>query len=293
MLRNSAPSPSITTRARAVATSCRPRRPSQPMDRAPMSAKTPSPISVLMPSRLAPAAPANAPCGTASATNAAPRSTMKNPTVPATTATMVPASQALVMNPENIGSGPPNPAGADPAGDPRRRHIAQEDQRDHEEADRPAVPDRRPVEAVVGQQHPQPGGGQAGQRAPGHGQSGAAGQPEANRGGPDQQRRGQDGADRHGGQGDGEGDRDQDQEADQPDTDPADGGQVRGDRAEQQRPVQDGHDAHGHHAEQRDDRQQGAADSEYGAEQDRDRGPGDVAVRGIPVEEERGQAETR
>ena len=87
-----------------MATSRRPCRLSQPIPSAPTRAATASPTSVLIPSRLAPAAPANAPCGTASATNAAPRSTMKNPTVPATSATMVPTSQALIMNPENIGS---------------------------------------------------------------------------------------------------------------------------------------------------------------------------------------------
>jgi hypothetical protein len=65
------------------------------MDSAPMSAKTARPISVLMPSKLAPAAPANAPCGTASATNAAPRNTMKNPTTPATTAAMVATVQVF------------------------------------------------------------------------------------------------------------------------------------------------------------------------------------------------------
>ena len=56
-----------------------------------------------MPSRLAPAAPANAPCGTASATKAAPRSTTKKPTTPATTATIVATIHALTMNGANIG----------------------------------------------------------------------------------------------------------------------------------------------------------------------------------------------
>src|SRR5450755_535351 len=155
MLRNSAPSPSITTRARAVATSCRPRRPSQPMDRAPMSAKTPSPISVLMPSKLAPVAPANAPCGTASATNAEPRSTMKNPTTPATTAAMVATVQVFSMNPENIAALPAGPGlpGAPAAGPADHRQLGEqvedEHQGHHEEADRPAVLSRRPVETVV------------------------------------------------------------------------------------------------------------------------------------------------
>ena len=72
------------------------------MPSAPMSAKTPSPTRVLTPIRLAPAAPANAPCGTASATNDEPRSTMKNPTTPATTATMVATVQVFTMKPENI-----------------------------------------------------------------------------------------------------------------------------------------------------------------------------------------------
>ena len=85
-----------------MATSRRPRRPSQLMPSAPASEATASPARVLTPSRLAAAAPANAPCGTASATNAAPRSTTKKPTTPATTATMLATSQVLVMNPENI-----------------------------------------------------------------------------------------------------------------------------------------------------------------------------------------------
>ena len=69
---------------------------------APASEATASPTRVLTPSRLAPAAPANAPCGTASATNAAPRSTTKKPTTPATAATIVATTQVLAMNPENM-----------------------------------------------------------------------------------------------------------------------------------------------------------------------------------------------
>ena len=79
------------------------------MPSAPMSAKTPSPMRVLTPMRLAPAAPANAPCGTASATNDEPRSTMKNPTMPATTATMVATVQVFTMKPENIAALPAGP----------------------------------------------------------------------------------------------------------------------------------------------------------------------------------------
>ena len=59
-----------------------------------------------MPMRLAPAAPANAPFGMAWAGKAEPRSTTKKPTAPATIATMVPTSHALVMKLENIK--PPN-----------------------------------------------------------------------------------------------------------------------------------------------------------------------------------------
>ena len=57
---------------------------------------------VLMPTRLAPAAPANEPLGIAWATNAEPRRTTKNPTAPPTTATIVATIQALTMNPENM-----------------------------------------------------------------------------------------------------------------------------------------------------------------------------------------------
>ncbi len=67
------------------------------MTSAPASANTPSPTSVLTPIRLAPAAPAKAPWGTASATNADPRMTTKNPTTPATTATIVATTQAFIM----------------------------------------------------------------------------------------------------------------------------------------------------------------------------------------------------
>jgi hypothetical protein len=55
-----------------------------------------------MPSRLAPAAPANAPLGIACAANVWPRSTAKNPTMPAITATMDPAIQVFIIRPENI-----------------------------------------------------------------------------------------------------------------------------------------------------------------------------------------------
>src|SRR5450755_5015485 len=155
MDRNSAPRPSITTSASAVATSWRLRRPSQPIPSAPTSANAPRPIRVLMPMRLAPAAPANAPCGTASATNDEPRSTMKNPTTPATTATMVATVQVFTMKPENIaalpaGPGWPCPRAAGPA-DSRQlgEQVEDEDQGHHEEADWPAVLSRRPVETVV------------------------------------------------------------------------------------------------------------------------------------------------
>ena len=56
-----------------------------------------------MPSRLAPAAPANAPLGMAWAGNAEPRSTTKNPTTPATGATIVATIQVFIMNPANMG----------------------------------------------------------------------------------------------------------------------------------------------------------------------------------------------
>ena len=57
-------------------------------------------------------------------------------------------------------------------------------------------------------------------------------------GGPDQQRSAQDRADRHRGQRDRERERHQVAGADQPHGDPARGGQLGADRAEQQRPVQ-------------------------------------------------------
>src|SRR5450759_5159135 len=216
-LRKSAPRPSITTSARAVATSRRPRRPSQPMPSAPAREATASPMRVLMPRRLAPAAPAKAPCGTASATNAEPRSTMKNPTTPATTATMVATAQVFAMNPENMalalsragcrrGHGTRRAAGAGsirgPPRLPRRRlagqNVKDEDQCHDEEADRPAVPRWWPVEAVPGEQDAQPGGGQADEGRPDHRQARPAGQPQPGRRRPDEQRRAQNRADGHG-----------------------------------------------------------------------------------------------
>ena len=72
------------------------------MPSAPSSENAPRPISVLIPTRLAPAAPAKEPLGTAWATNAEPRSTTKKPTRAATTATMLATVHALTMKPENI-----------------------------------------------------------------------------------------------------------------------------------------------------------------------------------------------
>ena len=61
---------------------------------------------MLTPIRLAPAAPAKEPLGIAWAAKAEPRSTVKKPTTPATTATMPATIQALTMKPENISQPP-------------------------------------------------------------------------------------------------------------------------------------------------------------------------------------------
>ena len=66
----------------------------------------------LMPSRLAPAAPANAPFGIACAANVWPRSTAKNPVIPAITATMDAVIQVFSIRPVNIR--PPRAASAAP-----------------------------------------------------------------------------------------------------------------------------------------------------------------------------------
>src|SRR5215469_7695768 len=132
----------MSTRVSAVATSCRARRPSQPMASAPARENTVSPASVLTPIRLAPAAPANAPVGSASATKAEPRTTTKNPTTPATTATIVATSQVSVMKLLNIRL----PAPVAPR--PGQQEEGQDESHD-KEAHRPAVPGRGPVEAVV------------------------------------------------------------------------------------------------------------------------------------------------
>src|ERR1022692_192077 len=311
-LRNSAPRPSITTSARAVATSCRPRRPSQPMPSAPAREATASPMSVLIPMRLAPAAPAKAPCGTASATNAEPRSTTKNPTTPATTATMVATAHVFAMNPENMalslarsgrrldqnarrGGGPGSGVGPPqlPHGRRAGEDVKDEDQRHNEEADRPAVPGRRPVEAVIGEQDAQPGRRQADQGGPDHGQARPAGQPQPGRRRPDEQRGAQNRADGHGRQGHGDRDRHQAQQSDETHRDPPRHGQLSAYGAEQQRPVEHHHDAEAQHAQQRYDRDYRTVDGEYGPEQDRDRRARRVAVGGVPVEEQGRQAEAR
>ena len=132
-LRNAAPRASIITRASAVTTSGRPRRPRDPMPRAARSENTPRPTSGLMPMRLAPAAPAKAPLGMAWAGKAAPRSTTKKPTTPATTATMVATSQALTMKPENISAAPTRSRPCRWAAPHRRgpaRRLARADRRD-------------------------------------------------------------------------------------------------------------------------------------------------------------------
>jgi len=78
------------------------------MPSAPSRENTPRPTIVLIPSRLAPAAPAKDPLGTAWATKADPRRTTKNPTTPATRATIVASVQVLTMKPENTSQ--PSPA---------------------------------------------------------------------------------------------------------------------------------------------------------------------------------------
>ncbi len=97
----------MTTSASAVTTSLRalrprPSAPSAPMPSAPPIAKTARPQMTLMPSRLAPAAPANAPFGMACAANVEPRSTAKNPVIPAITATTDAVIQVFSIRPVNI-----------------------------------------------------------------------------------------------------------------------------------------------------------------------------------------------
>ena len=101
-LTNSAPTPSIITNVSAVATSGRERRLSPAMPSAPATENTARPTNGLSPSRLAPAAPANAPLGMACAANVDPRSTAKNPVTPAITATAVAAIQVFSIRPVNI-----------------------------------------------------------------------------------------------------------------------------------------------------------------------------------------------
>ena len=72
------------------------------MPSAPPTAKTARPHSTLMPSRLAPAAPANAPFGMACAANVEPRSTAKKPVIPAITATTEAAIQVFIISGLNM-----------------------------------------------------------------------------------------------------------------------------------------------------------------------------------------------
>ena len=72
------------------------------MPSAPPTAKTARPQMTLMPSRLAPAAPANAPFGMACAANVEPRSTAKKPVIPAITATTDAAIQVFSIRPVNM-----------------------------------------------------------------------------------------------------------------------------------------------------------------------------------------------
>ena len=138
----------------------------QPIPSAPASENTPSPSSVLTPIRLAPAAPAKEPLGIAWAANAEPRRTVKNPTTPATTATMLATFQALTMKPRTrlpalgdvaraTGTGGSPRRRRSPLGQPREQ-VEDEHEGHHEEAHRPAVPGGRPVVAVVGEHDPEP-----------------------------------------------------------------------------------------------------------------------------------------
>src|SRR6266849_1949100 len=111
-LTNSAPMPSIITNVSAVATSGRARRLSPAMPSAPATENTARPANALSPSRLAPAAPVNAPFGMACAANVDPRSTAKNPVTPAITATAVAAIQVFSIRPVTI----PAPCPGSPAG---------------------------------------------------------------------------------------------------------------------------------------------------------------------------------
>ena len=94
--------PSIITKVSAVATSGRARRLSPAMPSAPATENAARPMNGFSPSRLAPAAPANAPLGIACAANVDPRSTAKKPVTPAMTATAVAASQVLAITPVNM-----------------------------------------------------------------------------------------------------------------------------------------------------------------------------------------------
>src|ERR1700719_3695259 len=159
------------------------------MPRAPRSENTPRPTSVFTPARLAPAAPAKEPVGRASATNADPRSTTKNPTAPATTAKIVATIHAFTMKPDSMALR--TSQGATGAGRPGHgelgEQIEDQHQRHHEEAHRPALPGGRPVVAVIGEQHAQPGGGEADHRGPEDRQARPAGQPQRGGGRPHQQ----------------------------------------------------------------------------------------------------------
>src|ERR1700722_4659512 len=140
------------------------------------------------------------------AANDEPRTTTKKPTTPATIATSVPLAQALVMKPENTGSLPHGPRArrqlrrplrgrrrgrgrAQPPGGRRWDPAAEidDDVDGHdEEADGKRLPRRAPVEAVVGEQDPEPGGDDAHDHGESDGPPGPSGKPQGTGGGADQ-----------------------------------------------------------------------------------------------------------
>src|SRR5580704_7340632 len=277
------------TRASAVATSRRRRAPSEPMPTAASAANTPRPSSVLRPSQKAPAAPANAPFGMAWAAKESPRTTTKKPTTPATTATTVAAAHALAMNPENMA---PLPPAQPPAGHERdpAAHVEDDVDGDDEEADREAVAGRAPRVAVVREEDPEPGGGDAERRRDRDGRARAAGEPQCGGGRADQQRRREDGADGQGGEADGHRQGEHEQRADNPHGDAPSRCRLGAERAEQQRPVGGRDEAQSHHAAGHDDGHRPRIDGEDGPEQDLLGRAVDGVRRRVEVEEERGAA---
>ena len=273
------------------------------MPSAATSEKTPSPMSGLMPTRLAPAAPAKAPFGMAWAGKAEPRRTTKKPTTPAMIATMVADLPRVGHEPREhqirrIDRGRARVAGPDRTrarGSPARRPRDRKRGRDEHEATMKKLTGR-PCSTGPSRRCRRPRGCRARwwrspraqattiavTQAPGHAQCG--------RGRTDQQGRREDRADGDGRQADRDGEGEHEEQADGAQADAPGGGELGADRADSSSgrwitPTT----SEGRDAEDDDDGNRGRVDGEDRPEEDLLGRSGRRALRGVQIEEQRGQ----